>query len=676
MPVAILLDLLTRTQRERAPGHHSFWLSPVRRVKGAFAPYGRMREVAGLARQHGLLHLRFASRSALESPDLARRLRRVFEDAGGMLVKFGQVASTRGDILPPVLIAELSNLRADVKPFPADQVREVLEAELGAPYSEVFSSFDWTPLAAASIGQTHRATLTDGTRVVVKVQRPEVRDIVIRDAAVLRLAATQLERRVEAARIIGLAQLCEELIIGIEDELDYQHEANLGMRLRDHRSGDVGIAIPKVYEQISTGRVLVMDEVIDARSIADEEAVEKCAATRHELAEHVLASFIGQVLEDGLFHADPHPGNLLVDASGTIWLLDFGSVGRLSSLALSGLRGIALGFATNDASILARAARDLAGSESAVDLRSLEADLAVPLADLDSAGGFDPAMIGHVLTIMQRHDLRPPASITLLGRSLVTLEGTLRVLEPGFSMVEASKDVVKQHRDAFGTPREILQHEVLRLLPALRTLPEHAEAIAGQLRAGSLTMRQRAVRRARPARRRRLGRPCGARGDRQRRRGVVRAAARRGRRDLGSQGADGAVDPRLRRARLRGDPDLPRCGTRVATPRRAAVLSGHTCTFELPEHLGVGDEVDRLDHAVDDREVEDDLRPTAGEPGQPGTAVDERRTCCPRTAGEHRGDVVGAAHRCGCAGLDGRVVRARDRVRIEQRHERGEVAAA
>ncbi len=490
MPVAILLDLLTRTQRERGPGHHSFWLSPVRRVKGAFAPYGRMRQVAGLARQHGLLHLRFASRSALESPDLARRLRRVFEDAGGMLVKFGQVASTRGDILPAVLIAELSNLRADVKPFPAEQVREVLEAELGAPYGEVFSSFDWTPLAAASIGQTHRATLTDGTRVVVKVQRPEVREIVIRDAAVLRLAATQLERRVEAARIIGLAQLCEELIIGIEDELDYQHEANLGMRLRDHRSGDVGIAIPKVYEQISTGRVLVMDEVIDARSVADEEAVEKCAATRHELAEHVLASFIGQVLEDGLFHADPHPGNLLVDEAGTIWLLDFGSVGRLSSLALSGLRGIALGFATNDASILARAARDLAGSESAVDLRSLEADLAVPLADLDSAGGFDPAMIGHVLTIMQRHDLRPPASITLLGRSLVTLEGTLRVLEPGFSMVEASKDVVKQHRDAFGSPREILQREVLRLLPALRTLPEHAEAIAGQLRAGSLTVRQ------------------------------------------------------------------------------------------------------------------------------------------------------------------------------------------
>lgn len=488
MPVAIVLDLLTRRQAVRAPGHRSFVLSPVRRIKGALAPYGRMREVVALAHRHGLMHLRFASRSALESPDLARRIRTVLEDAGGMLVKFGQVASTRGDILPPVLINELANLRADVHPFPAEQVRQVVEAELGGPCERTFSSFDWNPLAAASIGQTHRAVLLDGTRVVVKVQRPEVRDIVIRDAAVLRLIASQLERRLEAARIVGLAGLCEELIVGIEDELDYQHEANLGMRLREHRAADVGIAVPKVYPHISTGRMLVMDEV-RASTISDEQAVEQCAASRHELAEHVLASFIGQVLEDGLFHADPHPGNLLVDPAGTIWLLDFGSVGRLDSLALSGLRGIALGFATNDASILARAARDLAGNDTSVDLRALEADLAVPLADLDSAGGFDPAMVGHVLTIMQRHDLRPPASITLLGRALVTLEGTLRVLEPGFSMVEASKDVVRTHRDAFGTPREILQREVMRLLPALRTLPEHAEAIAGQLRAGSLTVR-------------------------------------------------------------------------------------------------------------------------------------------------------------------------------------------
>jgi ubiquinone biosynthesis protein len=156
---------------------------------------------------------------------------------------------------------------------------------------------------------------------------------------------------------------------------------------------------------------------------------------------------------------------------------------------LNGLRGIAIGIATNDAGVLARAARDLATSTKVVDLRSLEAELAAPLAELDESGGVSPEMIAHVLSVMTHHEMRPPASVTLLGRALVTLEGTLRVLEPDFSMADASKDLVRQHRGAFGSPREILQREMLRVLPALRTLPEHAEAIAGQLRGGSLSVR-------------------------------------------------------------------------------------------------------------------------------------------------------------------------------------------
>ena len=560
MPVAIALDLVTRRNRTHHPHHPSAWVHPMRAMRTDLAPYGRMREVVGNARRAGLLHFRYASRSALESPDLARRLRGVLEESGGMLVKFGQVASTRSDILPPVLIDELANLRADVHPIEPDAVRGVLESDFGRPVEQSFASFDWTPLAAASIGQTHRAVLPDGTRVVVKVQRPGVREVVERDAAVLRLAARQLERRVEAARVVGLAALSEELIAGIEIELDYLHEASVGSRLREHRAGDVGIAVPKVYSELSTARVLVMEEV-DARTIADEQAIEECARERHEFAQNVLASFVGQVLEDGLFHADPHPGNLLVDREGVIWLLDFGSVGHLDSLALSGLRGIAIGLATNDVGMLARAARDLAATDKVVDLRTLEIELGAPLADLDEAGGIDPQMIVHVLGVMQRHDMPPPPSITLLGRALVTLEGTLRVLEPGFSMVEASKELVRTQRSAFGTPKEMLQRELLHTLPALRTLPEHTEAIASQLRAGSLTVRTE--------------RYAGAD------RGVVDdwvdravlagiggcaavasalllfAAAATSR----PQGADRAVDPRLRR---------PHRGCGAAVPRRRA----------------------------------------------------------------------------------------------------------
>ena len=180
---------------------------------------------------------------------------------------------------------------------------------------------------------------------------------------------------------------------------------------------------------------------------------------------------------------------MLIDAAGTVWLLDFGSVGRLDAVALDAMRGIVLGVATNDPGLLARAARDLAGNPGVIDLRALEVDLGGSLSQLDG-GGVDPRLIGQVLSVMKRHGMKVPTSMTLLARALLTLEGTLKQLEPTFNLGRESKRLATtDHRDAFGTPQEMLQKEVLRALPALRTLPEHAEALANQLRAGRLSIR-------------------------------------------------------------------------------------------------------------------------------------------------------------------------------------------
>ncbi|MBV9425447.1 MAG: AarF/ABC1/UbiB kinase family protein, partial [Solirubrobacterales bacterium] len=264
----------------------------------------------------------------------------------------------------------------------------------------------------------------------------------------------------------------------------------VGMRLRENRAGDVGIAVPKVYSTLSTDRVLVMEEVV-AHPIANPDALAASPVSRSEIARRMLSSFLGQVLDDGLFHADSHPGNLLIDAAGTIWMLDFGSVGRLDPRSLDGLRGIALGVAANDVSVLARAARDLSGNQSA-DLRGLESDLSAQLGALDGSAGIDPRIIGEVLTVMQRHKLAPPPSVTLLARSLFTLEGTLKRIDSQFSLVtERQQIVMEEHRDAFGTPQQLLEREALRALPALRTLPEHAETLANQLRSGRLTVHTR-----------------------------------------------------------------------------------------------------------------------------------------------------------------------------------------
>ena len=219
----------------------------------------------------------------------------------------------------------------------------------------------------------------------------------------------------------------------------------------------------------------------------------RCASAGVEsvvLARNLLFSFLGQVLHDGQYHADPHPGNVLVDTKGTIWLLDFGAVGRLDPLALDGLRSLAMGMAMQDTSLLARAVRGFSDDEDSVDLRSLEADLSALLGELTGGGGIDAQMMGEVLNVMQRHGLRPPKSISLLSRAMLTLDGTLRIISPSFDLATESTELVSADPSAsVGTPQEVIQREIVRALPALQTLPEHAEALANQFRAGRLTLR-------------------------------------------------------------------------------------------------------------------------------------------------------------------------------------------
>jgi ubiquinone biosynthesis protein len=413
----------------------------------------------------------------------------VLEDSGGMFVKFGQIASTRTDLLPGTLTTELAHLQSDVRPAPADLIQAVLEAELGEPADQAFASFDQEPLAAASIGQTHRATLRGGEPVVVKVQRPGVDDLVRRDGAVLAFAAAQLDRRVAAAQRVGVKRLAGELIDGIEAELDYGREATAGARLRESRAEDAGVSIPAVHTTLSTGRVLVM-EAVTGRPVSDAAAVDACGVPRRELAERLLTSMLGQILSDGLYHADPHPGNVLVDATGTLWLLDFGAVGRLDPVALEGLQGIALGFALTDPTVLARAVRHLADDDRSTDLRALERDVGILLGEVGEEGGLGPAVMRELLALMERHGLEPPGSMVLLSRTMLTLEGTLKVLDPGFELAPEAERIVAGDRSAVsGDPQALVQHELLRALPALRTMPDHLETLANQLRGGRLSVR-------------------------------------------------------------------------------------------------------------------------------------------------------------------------------------------
>ncbi len=406
-----------------------------------------------------------------------------------MFVKFGQIASTRSDLLPDTITTELSQLQSAARPVAADEVREVLEQELGASVEEEFASFDFEPLAAASIGQTHRAVLKTGEHVVVKVQRPGIEDVVHRDAVVLRMAAGFVERRVEAARVLGVKRLAEELITSLERELDYGAEAASGVAFLEHLQDDDGIAAPKVYQSLSTRRVLVMEE-IHGVTVADHAAVEAVPETANVLARRLLQSFLDQVLRDGLYHADPHPGNIFVDPTGRLWFLDFGAVGRLSPLVLESLQEMAIGFQLNDPVVLARATMHLAGGDEGGDSRALEADIGLVLTEGLGSGSFDPQAMSLMLEVMQRHGLEVPGAMTVLSRALLTLEGTLRTIDPSFNIAQAATALLPELADQKSDMlQQQLEKEVIRALPSLRTLPTNVEAIATQLRRGRLSMR-------------------------------------------------------------------------------------------------------------------------------------------------------------------------------------------
>ena len=323
--------------------------------------------------------------------------------------------------------------------------------------------------------------------MIVKVQRPGIDEIVRRDSSVLSFVSRQLDLRVEAAHRLGVRDLANELITSIKAELDYDREAEAGTRLRASRAADTGIAIPAVHPTLSSGRLLVMDEVV-GRSISDAAAVDAAPIPRAELAQRLLASLLGQILEDGYYHADPHPGNVLIDSEGTLWLLDFGAVGRIDPVTREGLMGIAIGFTLRDGSMIARAVRHLVGDDQS-DMRQLERDLSVLIGEVE-AGGISPAAMSGVMTVMDRQGLRPPRSMLLLSRTMLTLEGTLKTIDPSFDLAtEAERLVQRETRGDFGTSEELLRRELLHVLPALRTLPEHAEAIANQWRSGRLVMR-------------------------------------------------------------------------------------------------------------------------------------------------------------------------------------------
>jgi ubiquinone biosynthesis protein len=493
MLVAVLLDLLARPGRLAAvegrlragPVPH-----PIRSLRQRAGRSRRYLQVTRIAARHGLSsYLGRRGPGAEESRRLARNLRVALEEAGGMFVKLGQVLSTRADLLPPDVIAELSRLQDHVAPVDPAGIEALLTAELGAPPYSVFKSFDAVPLAAASIGQAHRAQLATGELVIVKVQRPDVRVLVERDLDILLRMARALQARAAWARQYAVLEMTQGFAAALREELDFRIEArNIAAVASSSR-----VRVPAVYGQWSTSRVLVM-EYLDGVSVRDAEPVlAKTNADRHGLACVLLGTVLRQVMLEGTFHADPHPGNVLVLRDGQLALIDFGSVGRLDPLQQAALRRLLLAVARRNPAELHDALLDLAQASrpAAAGEDPLEPALAQFIAQHLGPGMVpDIAMFNTLFRLLADFGLVFPPVIAAVFRAMITLEGTLARLDPGFQIIEETRTMAASWLgDLLGPAslRDAATDEVLGLLPVLRRLPRRVDRITTSLERGTLT---------------------------------------------------------------------------------------------------------------------------------------------------------------------------------------------
>ncbi len=367
----------------------------------------------------------------------ARRFREALEELGPSFIKFGQLLSVRQDLFPEAVIAELRRLQDAVPPFPGGQARRLLEAELGRPVAELFADFDERPFAAASIAQVHAATLTDGTPVVVKVQRPEIEALIQADVEVLFYLARLLQDHLPELRRYDPLGLVEEFAETIGRELDFRLEGRNADRFRENFAEDPEVSVPRIYWELSGRRVLTMARSLGHKAGA---AYPADATARRRLAASLARLFLAQLFEHGFFHGDPHPGNVFILEDERWCFHDFGIVGRFSPHDQENLRQLFFAVLAHDADWLADVYFDMGVAAASVDRAAFVRDLDESLERYHAVAGRGSSfaeILHQFIRLGQRHQIRMPREMLLVAKAFMALESLARTLDPAFNMLAA-----------------------------------------------------------------------------------------------------------------------------------------------------------------------------------------------------------------------------------------------
>jgi ubiquinone biosynthesis protein len=471
------------------------------RLRGIPRPFRGLRRLAGrtlrylkvssIAIRHGLLRPA-GDEGEVQGSRLGHALSATFEDAGGLFVKLGQAMAAQPHLVTRAVAAELARLQDQAAPADAAAARTVIEEELG-PSEDVFEALSTDPIGSASIAQTYVARLRGGREVVVKVQRPGVRESIEQDLDILARLTNRLHRRTSWARSLGLRVLVAGFADRTREELDFRIEAArttaFGRALKESDQ----VIVPEVIDELSTGRVLV-EERIEGQSIGAPGALGDLDPDRRRaLADGLLSLTLRQMLAGEPFHADPHPGNVFIRPDGSLALIDFGAVGRLDRFERSGLVDMMRGLQTEDPSLLREAALRIGTHSQRIDIDALDRELARLLSGaVRPDGTVNADLFNDALFVFRDFGIALPRSTTTLFRTLVTLLGTLQVLAPGYEITEAARRIGGEMMVEEVAPRtleELVLQEAMNAGPSLARLPRQLDELARSLLRGELRTR-------------------------------------------------------------------------------------------------------------------------------------------------------------------------------------------
>ncbi|MCR5848081.1 MAG: AarF/ABC1/UbiB kinase family protein [Lachnospiraceae bacterium] len=385
------------------------------------------------------------------------KLRHILEDLGPTFIKIGQIMSSRGDFLPKEYCEELELLRADVKPLDIEVIKKEIENELGAPVDKLFKSIDEKPLGSASIAQVHAAVLPDGRKVVIKVQRPYVADMMMKDFALLSRAA-KMAKITPVNQTVDFNMLVEELKEVSINELDFRIEAETTMEFINNMAGIKYVTCPIIEEAYTTQRVMTMS-YIDGFSIGDIEKLDAEGYDRKEVATKLVNNFLKQVLDDGLFHADPHQGNLEILNGKIVWL-DWGMVGRFGKKEQNILKTAITAVVQKDVNLMKNAVISLGKPTKEINHPELFNDIdevmerycSMSLEDMNIG-----ELLGEVVELAAKHGISLPRGFSMLVRALVTIEGVVSKLNVDVNMAQLfSGKVMQDMLESFDLKQEMI----------------------------------------------------------------------------------------------------------------------------------------------------------------------------------------------------------------------------